>query len=127
LKLSVDREESQEHDGDGVSGKSLLQTFWRIGEFHLSDREAVEPDENAVQESDVGLGRIRTLILQSVFLQPAIQIGLATVECFERMVAAELFDGPRLAHRLEPVSKKPGVVRSSFNRGSGCGGASRAA
>jgi hypothetical protein len=96
-----------------MASESLAQSGCSAFVLHLADREAVVTDDDTVDEADVGAGTVGALVGERVLLEPEIEVGLATVEGGDGMVAAKLFDaafGVCRAGRTHcpGSSKKPG-------------------
>jgi len=134
LPILMYRQAGEQHDRDRMACQPFPQAFRSIGIFDLTDREAVVADDRAIDQAQVSLCCVRSLVLQGVLSEPSIQLRLSAIERVERMIAAQLFYGPRLVQRVlrlvgrvGAASKKPGSCRSERNRGRGRTGALSAA
>jgi hypothetical protein len=124
----------KQHDRDWMPGQSFPQPLGRVGIFDLPGREAIVSNDHAVDYAQVGLRRVRSLVLQGVLDEPSIQVRLPAIEGFEGMAAAQLFYASgltqrerRFACRAGAMSKKPGSCSSARNPGRGRTGALSAA
>ena len=110
-----------------MSGQAPRYSFGRFAMADLTHRKSVEADDLAICTANVCLRRACLLILQCVAYKVSIQLLASAIESIDGVLPPELLNVTSRVQLPRRESKKVGSLSKRFSRGSGRGGASRAA
>jgi len=127
LPTAIYRQTGEQHDGHRMPRQTFRQPFRRLFLRHLPHRERVKSGQPIACYADICLRCACLLVLPPEALQVSIQLLAAAIEISGRVIEAQLFNAAVRGHRFGAASKQPGSFNRRFKRGSGRGGASRAA
>lgn len=111
LPIKINGKSGQQHDRDRVAREALAEAFRCIFVNHLTNSQAVEPDDLALREGDIACRPSRLLVSQCETVEESIQAVLATMEG-RRVVLSPEFVDSKFVH-----SNTPGSCRSCLSRG----------
>ncbi len=127
LPFYAHRQTRQQHDRHRMTRETFGQALGRILVGNLADHECVEADNGLIRKTEIGLRRAGLLVGEGEADQKAAELLASTIECIDRMIAAQLLNPQTRHHPGSWVSNTLRSRNSRCSRGSSRGGASSAA